>query len=1096
MIFAASFCMAMDEVFLASVPELSPDGKDLYFLWQSQIWKVNSDGGIALQVTKHPAGNSTPKISSDGKTLFFTSGRQDGWQIFSMPTTGGEVTKYTSHSDGYSLMDVYPDNKSALASVWRNYNGLIGRRIVKVSLDGSHRDKLIFDDYGDDATISPDGTKMLFTREGTGISAYRQGYKGSTASQLWMYDLTTEEFTPLRKERYGSRNPIWQPDGKGFYYCSEETGSYNIWQYDLATNKRKQLTFFKDSPILIPALSEDGETMVFRHLFNFYKFDPTDDEAPKKITIKSNYDSNEHQIQRRSFNKIWNENEFGVLEFTNDGLEFAFTTGGDLYVSDTVLRKPVKIDGGSGCMITELTFAPGFKTIYYLKDTGDRVNIWSAQVADDSKYWWENSEFKLTQISDWKADVSGLSISPDGKKLSYFKDRATLCTSNLDGSDEKIIMDGPYSSYYSWSPDNNYILATYQDSWRNFNVWIIDAHGNRKPYNLSRSPSYSGQASWSPDGKIITFVTVRSDKKVEFNWLYLDKELEEQTGDDRTLERAVKTMTGTRGKQHEKEPVNKDLKGHPNNPKDGKKVASKKTKSKDKTEITKNADGSININIDFDGLSDRVHTRVVNWGNPWGFFWSDDSNCLAFTASVNGRSGTHKLFLKEKNFSPSLMTSKAGWYTKWVKGKVLWMLDGHPAHLNTKFPVSVYQEIDKKKRQRFAFKYIWRKMRDDFCDPGMKNLDWDAILDKYVDQAENAVDQDAFNKLVGMLLGELNASHLGFTRTNTKRGWTRGGWKIETACFGVRYDDKYEGDGLKISSVITDSPADLDRSRLNVGDIITSINGVKIVPTTDVDKLTTVRLADAEFTLEIKNIDGEVRSIKISPISFSDCRALVTEQTLLDRRDIVDRESKNTLGYLNIAQMNNPSLRRFEKEVYSRGFDKDGLVIDVRNNPGGLISDYLLAILCHPQHAYTIPRNGEISYPKGYLPNVVWNKPIVVLCNQYSCSNAEIFTHAIKTLKRGKVVGIETQACVISAPKQDILDIGTLRTPDRAWWPMHSLVDMEAQGAVPDYTIWPEPGDMPKGVDKQLDKAVELLLEDVKNEKEKPKLHRHGYPRK
>ena len=123
--------------------------------------------------------------------------------------------------------------------------------------------------------------------------------------------------------------------------------------------------------------------------------------------------------------------------------------------------------------------------------------------------------------------------------------------------------------------------------------------------------------------------------------------------------------------------------------------------------------------------------------------------------------------------------------------------------------------------------------------------------------------------------------------------------------------------------------------------------------------------------------------------------------------------------------MNTTSLRKFEKEIFSRGYGKDALIIDVRNNPGGFISDKLLAILTHPHHADTIPRgSSERSYPHGYLPVTTWSKPIVVLCNENSFSNAEIFSHAIKTLKRGTLIGVPTGGEVISTPKEKILDQG------------------------------------------------------------------------
>ena len=174
------------------------------------------------------------------------------------------------------------------------------------------------------------------------------------------------------------------------------------------------------------------------------------------------------------------------------------------------------------------------------------------------------------------------------------------------------------------------------------------------------------------------------------------------------------------------------------------------------------------------------------------------------------------------------------------------------------------------------------------------------------------------------------------------------------------------------------------------------------------------------------------------------------------------------------------SFERFETELYKVAHGKDGLIIDVRNNGGGFTADHLLTVLTQPRHAFTIPRGGPRGYPQDRMVYARWWKPVVVLCNQNSFSNAEIFAHAVKTLKRGQVVGVPTAGGVISTGGTGIMDVGSLRLPFRGWFLLGNGEDMERNGCVPDHVIWPEPGEMPRGVDRQLDKAVEVLLEDVK----------------
>ena len=184
--------------------------------------------------------------------------------------------------------------------------------------------------------------------------------------------------------------------------------------------------------------------------------------------------------------------------------------------------------------------------------------------------------------------------------------------------------------------------------------------------------------------------------------------------------------------------------------------------------------------------------------------------------------------------------------------------------------------------------------------------------------------------------------------------------------------------------------------------------------------------------------------------------------------------------------MDMPSFHKFEEELYAAGAGKDGLIIDVRENGGGSTADHLLTALTQPAHAIAVPRGGGPGYPQDRKVYATWNKPIVVLCNQNSFSNAEIFSHAIKTLKRGQLVGVPTAGGVISTGGDG--DHGR-RHPAPAvprLVPVGDGEDMELHGAVPHHVVWPSPATMPKGKDAQIDKAVEVLLDDVKAWKAKP----------
>jgi tricorn protease len=381
----------------------------------------------------------------------------------------------------------------------------------------------------------------------------------------------------------------------------------------------------------------------------------------------------------------------------------------------------------------------------------------------------------------------------------------------------------------------------------------------------------------------------------------------------------------------------------------------------------------------------------------------------------------------------------------------------------------------------------------------MGNRDWNAVRAKYIDMAAAAPDTESFTTVVQLMLGELNGSHLGFTASGgataapggpPRRGRgapaeeppTGATWRETTAHLGVRFDGSFAGPGWKIRDVIPAGPADQKKSKLAAGEIILSIDGKPVDRKTD----PTIVLngpPNRDLALKVKGVDGKERDVTIRPTSYAAVRPLLYEKCLEDNRKAVDDWSKGTLGYVHIDAMSMPSFWKFEKELFDAGAGKEGLIIDVRENGGGSTADHLLTALTQPVHAVTVPRGGTPGYPQDRKVYASWSKPIVVMCNQNSFSNAEIFSHAIKSLNRGHLVGVPTAGGVISTGATQIMDMGTLRLPTRGWFVVGSGEDMELNGAVPDVVIWPEPG---QNKDVQLAKAVEVLMQDVVAWKQRP----------
>lgn len=1023
---------------LPATPALTPDGKTLVFEWNEDLWTVPSTGGMATALTRHPATERYASVSPDGQRVAFMSGRDDTFQVWTIALTGGAPQQVTFHSDGATPQDWFPDGKRMLIRGARESGKFLPHRFIAVEATQRAAEEALFDDYGDWGRVSPDGSTLLFMRDGEDL--YRRGYHGSKAATIWTYDFAKKTFACVAKMSDGSeaRWPMWKPDGKGFYLIREgREGTFNLFERDLKGGGEKQLTFFKEFPVVLPTISRDGSAIVFRNGFDFYLFKPGEKAEPLKIQLEAPADESRLATRRESYTRASNEDEDGSVDFSADTKQIVFAAGGDLWVMDTVIREPVAVTTGTEGMDNFAEFSADEKAVYFLRDTGDAANIWKAERADPKLPWWRNRFFELTRITSDQHARTAMSLDPTGERLAWMERPGDLWVARRDGSEARKLISSPAEVGYDWSPDGKWICASVQDSDDNRDVWILSVDGSVPDYNLSRHPNWDGAATWSPDGRVIAYIGRTYDNDVDIYYAWLREK------DHGRLERETERIKAGDGPAEEK-----------------------KSDSTNKT--------SVSVQIDFDGLADRVQRVKVNGTSLANLFWSWDGKALAFQGTVDGKSGTWKLFFPHPG-KAEFMTANRGSWAVWSDKAVCWSVDGVPATLDTKYPFTVRVERDLTAWRRLGFLKMWRIMRDQFYDPRLNNCDWGAIRTRYEPLIPD-IDDSGFNRIVSMMLGELNASHLDFTPPRKKTSFA-GEWTYQTGSLGVTFDPAFAGPGLRVVSVLEGAPASREFTKLQMGDVVLAVNDVAVGPRFDLTFLLNgVLPRDANLVVE----RGTNRfSLRLPLTATEDIRKLAREAGLDAARKRVATWSKGRAGYIDIAHMQTEDLRQFEKEVYAQGFGRDGLVIDVRNNTGGFTADQILSILCHPAHAVTIPRGGVLSYQGSYLGRPFWMKPIVVLCNAYTVSNGEIFSHAIKNTGRGKLVGQITQGGVISTGERQILNLGTFRVPHRAWFPAKTGLDMEHHGAVPDVMVDDPPAARAIGEDPQLKTAVETLLKDL-----------------
>ena len=1043
---AAGAGLARTPVKLAAVPSLTPDGKELVFTWNGDLWKAPTAGGRATAITRHPGTDQWPRLSPDGREIAFVSNRLGKFHLYVVPITGGEPTRVGFHSEGYTPECWTPDGKGIVCSAWRDWTGILGERHIEVSREERRAEKLLIDVFGDNGRLSPDGRRLLFCRDS--VTLYRQGYHGRRASTIWLADLGSGALRQVCDHPGGNRSPLWRPDGEAFYYLSQENAPcHNVWEMDLASGKRKQLTEFDDGNVILPGLSGDGSVMVFRQKFDFFRFDPRGDGEPERIDIWVEEDGLESPVRRRWYSTVWNNNDYGTIDWTKDGKQMVFTAGGDVWAMDTVLREPVRIsDPDTLLRETEAIFSPDGNAVYYLRDDGVGANVWRATRRDPKQPWWANRGFDLEALTDDDRTRQNLGLSPDGKTLVWAQDIYDLTLADADAKNPRRIFQAVGDIYYDWAPDSRWLSATLKDSHDNYDTWILSATGAREPYNLSRHPDYDMGATWSPDGTKIAFYGERGvDRELDIHWVHL-----RQADEDRYQREGKVAQALGQGQPGE---PNKDP-----------------------------------VRIDFDGLAERIHRVKIADSRDHAILWAPDSKSLAFKGKINGSAGTYKIGFPRPG-APQKLSDKQGRMGTWLSGGIHWLLDGVPARDSNKYTFKVHEETDIAAYRRHAFRLIWRNLRDQFYDEDFNGKDWDAMREKYEDAAANAAHWHGFGRVVSMLEGELNASHTGFRQDYKEwKLWKFGEWEIETAHVGLRFDHGADGGevpGIRVAGVIPGSPCDRAGYRVLPGEFLVAVDGEAARPGQDVTELFNGR-PGRWIQLEISKVTGERRTVRVQPETFKGMRDRVWEAWRDGNERRIEEWSGGEFAYIHVDQMDWDKFHRFEHEIHAIAYGKAGLVLDVRNNRGGFTADRMLQILNRPVHARTIPRGGVVSYPRGYLTYTSWDKPLVVLCNQYTGSNGEIFSHAIQTLKRGELVGVPTQGAVISMPTKKILDLGTLSIPRRGWFVGSTGEDMELNGAVPDHVVELDPRDIPGGRDPQLRKAMDVLTRTVEEWRSRP----------
>lgn len=1030
-------------------PNISANGQSIAFSYQGDIWTVGVNGGRANRMTIHEGYDGNPRWSADGSQIYFQSDRFGNNDIFVMTADGGASKRLTFHSGNDELISVQ-SNGNALFATRRIYAQVEREReIYEVPVAGGTPTRFM-DAMGFDAVVSPDGNKVAFVRGTCRVA--REAYRGPANRDVWIWDRQADSYQQLTTFDGNDFSPLWLNDNE-VLFLSSRSGRYNVHRANLSGNI-SQVTQLSDYGINTFSLSSATQTVVYQAMDKVAAVNLSSGQS-RDINIQVTSDARYDQVSDKTVS-----NRVSEFAISPNGKYMAYVHRGEIFVTrnDKEDSRSVRVTNNPA----------NDRSVQWLNDeklvfTSDRngqYDLFLVESSDEEeKNLFKTFRRSVKQLDRTSEEEFAPILSPDRSKIAYRQGRGKLLVADIaeDGklSNKKTLVEGwATPNGVAWSPDSKWLAYGLSDLYFNQEVYIHKADDSVEPINVSMHPKGDGNPVWSPDGSKLGFVSSRNNGDQDIWFAWLKKSDWEKAREN--WKREEKEGADDKKKNDEEEVV---IQIDPNIYQRLEQVTAYAGNEND---LVFDKSGEwIYYSI---GGSGRQNATVER--NLYKIKWDGTKNKEVYGGGKTPRS------LALDNELNSVLFLTTG-------GKVVSMKTKDDKAIN--LTVSSKISVDHLAEREQIFEEAWRGLNAGFYDPNFHGQDWDALKAKYKPVALKASTNEDFQYVYNNMLGQLNSSHMGFRGNNELKETQRD----RTGQLGI--EGKHVRRGFEVTRVLAGSPADKEESKLNVGDVIQSINQEPVSANTNIYELLKAT-SDNPVLLEVSR-NRNVEDVVIWPV-----RSLSSElydDWVEERRKLTAQYSNGRLGYLHIRGMNWTSFERFERELTAAGQGKEGIVIDVRYNGGGWTTDYLMAVLNVKQHAYTVPRgaasdltrenkNFTETYPfSERLPLASWTKPSVALCNESSYSNAEIFSHAYKHLGIGKLVGKATFGAVISTGGMGLIDGSFVRMPFRAWYVKATGENMEHGPAVPNIELENLPAYKAKKQDSQLQKAVETLLGDL-----------------